>query len=89
MFLPASWWLALGPFSRLTHGIASACARDPVLYVAGSRDRIVPSWNAEEVVRELPSTKVVTIDGPHLALYTNPAAAVHAIVGFIRDGISA
>ena len=64
------------------------CSR-PVLYVAGSRDRIVPSWNAQEVVRELPSTKVVTIDGPHLALYTNPAAAVHAIVGFIRDGISA
>jgi len=27
-----------------------------------SRDRIVPSWNAEEVVRRLPSTKVVTID---------------------------
>jgi len=64
------------------------CSR-PVLYVAGSRDKIVPSWNAEEVVRELPSTKVVTIDGPHLALYTNPAAAVHAIVRFIRDGISA
>jgi pimeloyl-[acyl-carrier protein] methyl ester esterase len=60
------------------------CPR-PVLYVAGSRDRIVPSWNAEEVVRELPSAKVVTIDGPHLALYTNPAAAVHAIVGFIRE----
>jgi hypothetical protein len=35
------------------------------------------------VVRELPSTQVVTIDGPHLALYTNPAAAVEAIVGFI------
>jgi pimeloyl-[acyl-carrier protein] methyl ester esterase len=60
------------------------CPR-PVLYVAGSRDRIVPSWNAEEVVRELPSTKVVTIDGPHLALYTNPGAAVHAIVGFMRE----
>jgi pimeloyl-ACP methyl ester carboxylesterase len=65
---------------------ATKYARDcplPVLYVAGSRDRVVPRRNAEEVVRELPSTQVVTIDGPHLALYTNPAAAVEAIVGFI------
>jgi pimeloyl-[acyl-carrier protein] methyl ester esterase len=64
------------------------CLREcpcPVLYLAGSRDRVVPSWNAEEVIRELPSTKVVTIDGPHLALYTNPTAAVRAIVGFMRE----
>ena len=60
------------------------CSR-PVLYVAGSRDRVVPSWNAEEVVRELPSTKVVTIDGPHLALYTNPRAAAHAITRFMLE----
>jgi pimeloyl-[acyl-carrier protein] methyl ester esterase len=60
------------------------CPR-PVLYVAGSRDRVVPSWNADDVVRELPSTKVVTIEGSHLALYTNPRAAVHAIVGFMRE----
>lgn len=60
------------------------CPR-PVLYIAGSRDRVVPNWNAEEVVRELPSTKVVTIDGPHLALYTNPHAALQAIVEFIEE----
>jgi len=57
----------------------------PVLYLAGSKDRVVPSWNAEDVVRELPTTKIVTIDGPHLALYTNPCAAVQAIVGFVND----
>jgi pimeloyl-ACP methyl ester carboxylesterase len=67
---------------------ARECLREcpqPVLYLAGSRDRVVPNWNTAEVVRESPSAKVVTIDGPHLALYTNPRAAVHAIVGFIRD----
>ena len=32
-----------------------------------------------------PASRVVTIDGPHLALYTNPGAAVHAIVGFMRE----
>ena len=56
----------------------------PVLYIAGSRDRVVPSWNSREVARELPSTKVVTIDGGHLALYTNPTEAVDAIVRFIE-----
>jgi pimeloyl-[acyl-carrier protein] methyl ester esterase len=60
------------------------CPR-PILYLAGSRDRVVPRWNAEDIVREVPSTKVVTIEGPHLALYTNPRAAVEAIVGFMND----
>jgi pimeloyl-ACP methyl ester carboxylesterase len=67
---------------------ARECLRDcprPVLYLAGSRDRIVPSRNARDVVRTAPSTKVVTIDGPHLALYTNPGAAAHAIAAFMRD----
>jgi hypothetical protein len=36
-------------------------------------------------MRERPSTKVVTLDGPHLALYTNPGAAVRAIVEFIYE----
>ena len=57
----------------------------PVLYVAGSRDRVVPHWNAKDVVRELPSTRVVTIDGPHLAIYTNPGDVAHAIVRFMRE----
>ena len=63
--------------------------RRPVLYVAGSRDRVVPNWNAKEMARELPSTKIATIDGSHLALYTNPTAAAQAIVEFMRDGVSA
>ena len=69
---------------------ARCCLREcprPVLYVAGSRDRVVPSWNAEEIVRELPSTKVVTIAGSHLALYTNPGEAAHAIVAFMREHV--
>jgi pimeloyl-[acyl-carrier protein] methyl ester esterase len=60
------------------------CSR-PVLYLAGSRDKIVPRRNVDDVMRERPSTKVVTLDGPHLALYTNPGAAVRAIVEFIYE----
>jgi pimeloyl-ACP methyl ester carboxylesterase len=54
------------------------CLR-PVLYLAGSRDRVVPSKNVAEVISESRSARVVTIDGPHLALYTNPGAAARAI----------
>jgi len=60
------------------------CPR-PVLYLAGSRDKVIPRRNVDEVIRERPSTKVVTVDGPHLALYTNPEAAVRAIVQFMKD----
>jgi pimeloyl-ACP methyl ester carboxylesterase len=58
----------------------------PVLYLAGSRDSIVPGRNAAEVLRERPSARVVTIDGPHLAMYSNPGAAASAIAGFMREG---
>jgi pimeloyl-[acyl-carrier protein] methyl ester esterase len=71
---------------------ARDCLREcprPVLYLAGSRDRVVPRWNLDEIVRESPSAKVVTIDGPHLALYTNPKAAVQAIVEYIGERESA
>ena len=60
------------------------CPR-PVLYLAGSRDSIVPRRNADQVVRESPSAKIVTIDGPHFAMYTNPGAAASAIAGFMQS----
>ena len=56
-----------------------------LLYVGGSGDGVVPSWNARAVTRAIPTARVVTIDGPHLALYTNPEAAARTIVQFIRE----
>ena len=85
MFLAESSRSALRPFSRSMHGIACAGARGPCSIWPVRETSVVPRRNAEEVVREFPSTKVVTIDGPHLALYTNPGAAVDAIVGFMRE----
>ncbi|MCI0348095.1 MAG: hypothetical protein L0Z53_01610 [Acidobacteriales bacterium] len=43
----------------------------------------------EEIVQGLPSTRIVTIDGPHLALCTNPQAAAEVISGMMRKGGSA
>jgi pimeloyl-[acyl-carrier protein] methyl ester esterase len=60
------------------------CPR-PVLYLAGSRDSIVPRRNADQVSRESPSARIVTIDGPHFAMYTNPDAAARAIASFMQS----
>lgn len=61
----------------------------PVLYLAGSKDTVVPRRNAEEIAQGLPSTRIVTIDGPHFVLYTNPQAASDVISDMIRNGGSA
>lgn len=59
-----------------------ACSQ-PVLYIASSRDDVVPRHNLDEIVQVRPAVQVVTIDGPHQAMFTNPHAAAGAIVGFI------
>jgi pimeloyl-ACP methyl ester carboxylesterase len=56
----------------------------PLLYMAASADRVVPRHNADEVVRERPGTRIATIDGDHLALFTNADAAAQSIARFIE-----
>jgi pimeloyl-ACP methyl ester carboxylesterase len=65
-----------------TSGLLHVC-RQPVLYIASSEDGIVPRRNAAEVVSLRPSVKLVTIEGPHLAMFSNPQAAAQAIAEFI------
>jgi len=51
--------------------------------------RVPPSAlaaRARAVANAIPAARVVTIDGPHLALYTNAAAAADVIVDFMRQG---
>ena len=62
--------------------LLQAC-RQPMLYIASSADEIVPPRNAAEIRRLRPSVRLATIDGPHLALFTNPQAAAQAIADFI------
>lgn len=61
----------------------ASCAA-PVLYVASSQDRVVPRHNIDEVREAARSCEVVTIEGPHLALVTNPTAAATHIAEFVR-----
>ena len=57
----------------------------PLLYVAGTRDTVVPRHNVEEIVREFPATRVVDLEGEHLALYSNPEAAARLITSWIEE----
>jgi pimeloyl-ACP methyl ester carboxylesterase len=60
----------------------AACAA-PVLYVAASRDRVIPRRNLDDVRSGARTCEVVTIDGSHLALVTNPEPAAAHIAGFM------
>lgn len=61
----------------------AACVA-PVLYVAASKDRVVPRRNIDDVRLTARACEVVTIDGPHLALFTNAAPAAAHIADFVR-----
>jgi pimeloyl-ACP methyl ester carboxylesterase len=60
----------------------------PVLYLASTKDEIVPHRCLSEIRRVKPSVRVVTIPGRHLAMYTHPQAAAQAITAFITRGMS-
>jgi pimeloyl-ACP methyl ester carboxylesterase len=53
--------------------------------VAGARDTVVPRHDVDEIVRELPSARVVDLEGEHLALYSNPEAAARLITSWIEE----
>jgi pimeloyl-ACP methyl ester carboxylesterase len=60
----------------------AACSA-PLLYVAASRDRVIPRRNLDDVRSGACSCEVVTIDGTHLALVTNPEPAAAHIARFV------
>ena len=54
----------------------------PLLYLRGSRDWVVPFWNARRVRRVLPAAEVCVISSPHMVLQTQPRLAAEALVRF-------
>jgi hypothetical protein len=54
-----------------------------VLYIAASRDAIVPRRCLDEILAIRPSVAVVTIEGEHFAMYANPHPAAQAVSRFI------
>ncbi|MBX7222987.1 MAG: alpha/beta hydrolase [Blastocatellia bacterium] len=57
----------------------------PVLYLGASRDGVVPRRNFTMLQQARPDIRSEFIAGPHLALATNPKAAVQALVRFSRS----
>jgi pimeloyl-ACP methyl ester carboxylesterase len=55
-----------------------------LLYLASTRDETIPRTCLEEVRAIAPHTHVGEIDGPHLALFTNPTQAAMRIADFLR-----
>lgn len=56
----------------------------PILYLAGSDDRLVSSEEAEPITRH-PSVTAKTLRAPHLVLQTQPEAAAVEIGAFLSD----
>jgi pimeloyl-ACP methyl ester carboxylesterase len=55
----------------------------PVLYLRARKDGVIRASHAEAIRGLLPSAAIADIDGPHLALVTNPAAAWDAVAAFM------
>jgi pimeloyl-ACP methyl ester carboxylesterase len=63
---------------------ALAACRVPVLYIRASRDEVVARSCADVIRRLQPSVEIAEIEGPHLALITNPGAAWAALTAFMN-----
>ena len=63
---------------------ALAACPVPVLYLRADRDRVIPASRCEEICQLLPTVEVADLEGPHLALATNPGASWAALTAFMR-----
>jgi len=56
----------------------------PLLYFAGTEDRLVTTASFHEVKQEKPDSFVSSIDAPHLLLQAKPREVVAALVSFLK-----
>jgi pimeloyl-ACP methyl ester carboxylesterase len=57
----------------------------PILYLQSSDDDVIPQHNLETILAIVPDIKHVIINGPHLALFSNPLQAADEITKFIQQ----
>ncbi len=57
----------------------------PVLYISGSRDRLIAPRNVEDIRTLGGPFQIAMLDAPHLILQRQPAAAARLIEQFIRE----
>jgi pimeloyl-ACP methyl ester carboxylesterase len=61
----------------------------PVLYIAGSRDRLIGPRSVEDFRMLGGPFQTATLDAPHLILQTQPAAAACLIEEFLKTKMAA
>lgn len=69
---------------RVDVGEQFAALRMPVLYLAGSRDRLVGDGAVRHLRNLRPTTEVCTLDAPHLVLQRRPHEAARLISTFFE-----
>ena len=57
----------------------------PVLYLKGTRDRLILTRSLREITRANPAVRVERFDAPHLLLQMRPGDCWRAITAFIED----
>ena len=72
--------LALGVDARR---LLAEC-RPRIMYLVSTRDEVIARKNLDEVLAHAPQTEVAEIEGPHLALVTNPVQSAACIARFLR-----
>lgn len=58
--------------------------RPPLMYLVSTRDEVIARRNLAEILAHAPHTQVAEIEGPHLALFTNPVQSAARIAGFLQ-----
>jgi pimeloyl-ACP methyl ester carboxylesterase len=54
----------------------------PILYIRGTRDRVVPERCLRLILRERPNVQIVRLEAPHLVLQVQADGAASAIRSF-------
>lgn len=79
---------ALATRARAAMGVDArrllAECRPRVMYLVSTRDEVIPRTNLDEVLAHAPHTEIAEIEGPHLALFTNPVQSAARIAGFLQ-----
>jgi pimeloyl-ACP methyl ester carboxylesterase len=64
---------------------ALGAIRLPTLVLRARRDRVISRAATQWILKILPRTRLVEIDGPHLLLQTRPAECAAAVLKFMRE----
>ena len=57
----------------------------PLIYLASTRDEVISRTSLNQILAVAPQTQIAEIEGPHLALFTNPVQSAQKIMNFLCE----